>query len=266
MTDSTELRYGAELVTEVLDAFLEDNPTLPFAIREFIDMAKERANPYANDFTDKIATFFACFSESGDLEHQWNNYADHSRGYCIHMDVMPPFVDSRSDQSVELQRQNVQFLKVIYNRQEQYQLVIEALEDFFNLLQASTNKYGNWAAMFGMPAYDPYVQTMFGSPPNMIAAPLYMPQPAYIQAMYSPPFMRRAPVEMPHHQAIKLPLTEPAYGQLRDGLQELEMRHMVQINVSDILPNGNRELTISGFDYSVTGCLKQIETRLGLTQ
>ena len=90
-------------------------------------------------------------------------------------------------------------------------------------------------------------------------APLYLPQPGYIQAMYSPPFMRRPPVEMPHVQAIKLPLTEAAFVQLRDALQELEARHGVQISVSDTTANGNRELTVSGYDYSVTGCLKQIE-------
>lgn len=152
MSDSNELRYGAEMVTEVLDAFLEHNPMLPFAIREFVDTAKERANPYSNDFTDQIETFFVCFSESGDLEHQWKHYANDAKGYCIHLDVMPPFADPGSGQSIELLRQNVQFLKVVYDRQEQYQLITEALRDFVNLLQDSTDKYGLGAMMFGMNA------------------------------------------------------------------------------------------------------------------
>jgi len=152
MSDSNELRYGAEMVTEVLNAFLEDNPTLPFEIREFVEMAMERANPYSNDFTGQIETFFVCFSESGELEHQWTHYADDAKGYCVHLDVLPPFVDPRSSQSVGLLRQNVQFLKVVYDRQEQYQLITEAVRDFVNLLQESTHKYGRGAMMFGMSA------------------------------------------------------------------------------------------------------------------
>jgi hypothetical protein len=152
MSDSTELIYGANIVTSILDEFLALNPGLPFEVKEFIEMAKERANPFSNKFTDKIETFFVCFSEQGDLEHQWKNYANDSKGYCLHLALTADYTDPKSAGSIEFLRKNMRFLKVIYDPQEQRELVINTLRDFVNLIEDGRRKYGVMAMGFGMPA------------------------------------------------------------------------------------------------------------------
>lgn len=152
MSDSTELKYGASLVESVLKEFIELNPDMPWTMKEFIEMAMLHSNPYKNTFTEIIHPFFVCFSESGDIRSQWDEYAAKSTGYCIEFAVSPPYTDPTSEKSYALLRSNIQFLKVVYDVDEQKRLVVEALRDFVEMVSADLREYGLGAMAHGMDA------------------------------------------------------------------------------------------------------------------
>lgn len=152
MSDETELVYGAELVKSILDEFVALNPEMPWDAKEFLEMAALHSNPYSNEFTGEVDPYFVCFSASGEIQSQWDEYAGNSTGYCIEFAVPEPYTNPTSEETVSLARQNFQFLKVIYDPAEQRRLVIEAVADFLNLLRAHNEKYGIGAIGSGMNA------------------------------------------------------------------------------------------------------------------
>lgn len=93
-----------------------------------------------------------CFSERGDIESQWEEYAGNSSGYCIEFAVPEPYTNPLSSESCALSAENIQFLKVIYDVKEQRRLVIEAVMDFANMLIAHLEEYGMGAMGSGMSA------------------------------------------------------------------------------------------------------------------
>lgn len=152
MSDEEELKYGAKIVRSIVDEFISLNKERSWDVSEFIEMAWSHANPYSNEFTGEVDSYFVCFSESGDIESQWDEYAGKSTGYCIEFEVAEPFTNPRSEESYALSRDNILFLKVVYDVQEQRRLVISALKDFVEMLQTHVDKYGIGAMGSGMGA------------------------------------------------------------------------------------------------------------------
>ena len=152
MSDETELEYGAMMVKSILDEFVSLNKEMSWDVSEFIEMAWLHANPYNNEFTGKVDPYFVCFSERGDIESQWEEYAAESTGYCIEFTVAEPYTNPCSENSYDLARSNILFLKVIYDVDEQRRLVINALQDFVRMLHSHLEKYGFGAMGSGMHA------------------------------------------------------------------------------------------------------------------
>lgn len=151
MTDKRELKYGAELVEERIEEFRNSHPGLSTPLKEFLEMAEERSNPYSNNVSQKIHTYFVCFSEEGNLEHQWKKYAADYTGCCVDFEIPECYIDPTSEESTQLQHKNIDLLKVIYDRTEQIRLVDEILYRMAEFIKEAIDKCGFfWSISSGM--------------------------------------------------------------------------------------------------------------------
>lgn len=75
VNDALEIKYGRKIIKERLDSYLksETDQNVQLALRILAEFT-------GNNIYD---TYIACFSESGDILSQWNNYANKGLGYNL---------------------------------------------------------------------------------------------------------------------------------------------------------------------------------------
>jgi hypothetical protein len=104
-------------------------------------MALERANPYSIEFNGLLEPFVVSLCEDGNSSSQWEKYGNQGQGYCINFRTSKPSLE-------ELSRQNLMFLKVIYDADTQIRLINTAIQKEIDHILANLDD--DYAMFMGM--------------------------------------------------------------------------------------------------------------------
>lgn len=132
--DASEIKYGKELVLEILYEYKEENDD--DILRQFFDSLIVTIKGFG---TTLHHAYISCFCESKNLLSQWREYSDKGGGYCVGFDFTEnTFIKNKGE---ELNTEHHPLLrKVIYDRNTQTQLVENVLNQ---ALEALGHALGN---------------------------------------------------------------------------------------------------------------------------
>jgi hypothetical protein len=137
MADKMELKYGADLLLERIEFFEQENPGLSWNTKEFLSMAREAANPFRNIFTGDRDAYILSLTEDQDSDFHWKNYGCEGKGYRLKFRT-----DTSSWQSL-IQHENIQLVRVIYDRQYQVSLIDELISFQCNYIRDIEERFKN---------------------------------------------------------------------------------------------------------------------------
>ncbi|WP_395628094.1 DUF2971 domain-containing protein [Sphingorhabdus sp.] len=123
LNDSSELSYASDLITSVTNEFEKE------ASPEFLELLK-RAGGSATEPTSAASGYLVCcFCVDGDLLSQWRAYGDGGKGIALGFDA--------HDFSVP----ELLVRRVLYNEQQQSELVRNTLREFRDLFKNICTRY-----------------------------------------------------------------------------------------------------------------------------
>lgn len=113
--DGLECIYGRDQIKDRIEKEIENDAKAIHAWKMGYEM-----NP---DLHDSMLTYVACFSEKEDCLSQWRGYADDGKGMAI------GFNKKVLEQLAKLKKFNLEFAKVIYDKNEQERYVERAVKE-----------------------------------------------------------------------------------------------------------------------------------------
>lgn len=154
--DSEELTYGLRLIRECTEYFIEKEP------KKVKKKALISLHNKVHDALLKDQLLFFCLSENGDQLSQWRGYGNDAQGVSMGFDMVTwqKRAQFNTGLSFSLGDKEQLLLKVVYLKNEQYQLIANILEVFLDKAkneesteEGAVNKLLNCCRMFKSPAF-----------------------------------------------------------------------------------------------------------------
>jgi hypothetical protein len=142
LNDSTELVYAYDFIKAAVKRHTDEQA--PMALAELGYQVTTLLDPFY--VHELLKPYMVCFCEEGDLLSQWRGYGGGVGGYALGLD------SSRIGQrwGIRTPGQNLDLLRVIYDRSVQEVLINSIVSGAFNVLRSIEEKYGPDIAKIAM--------------------------------------------------------------------------------------------------------------------
>jgi len=135
LNDPGEIQYGKQIVKDELDQALSTEKS------SLIQKMLQDLRNYVDVFdTVLYDTYVTCFCEEGDLQSQWDGYADNGGGYSIGVTFSDETLFCHDKQNLD-DKSYLVLRKVIYDRELQISLVRQYLDSIRNAATTALNSF-----------------------------------------------------------------------------------------------------------------------------